>query len=89
MRHKKYRHRLNRFTSYRDATLKSIARNILIHQSIRTTLNRALASRTLVEELISLGKEGTLSAKRDAFSILNDHKLVSLLCSQIAPRFAE
>lgn len=88
MRHRKSRSQLNRFTSWRQATLISLARNLLIHEHIRTTETKAKAARPLIERLISLGKKNTLSAKRQAFSILQDHKLVSLLFSDIAPRFA-
>ena len=89
MRHKKIRHRLNRFSSWREATLKSLARNLLIHQSIKTTKARALAVRPMVENLISLGKVNTLNAKRKAYSVLGDHRLVVLLFNDIAPRFAK
>jgi len=89
MRHAKKRHQLNRFTSWHDATLKSLARNILIYQSIKTTKSRALAVRPMLEKLINLAKENTLAAKRRAFAILQDHKLVSLLFSDMGPRFAK
>jgi len=89
MRHRKAKHQLNRFTSWHQATLKSLARSLLINQSIKTTKARAKAVRSLVEQLISLGKLNTLSAKRKAFAILGDHSLVSLLFAEIAPRFAK
>jgi large subunit ribosomal protein L17 len=85
MRHGKKRLQLNRFTSWHDATLKSLARNMVIHQSIKTSLSRAKAVRPLVEKLVSLAKENTLSAKRQAFKILGDHELVSRLFSDIGP----
>ncbi|MFH0762448.1 MAG: 50S ribosomal protein L17 [Candidatus Omnitrophota bacterium] len=88
MRHQKARYRLNRFTSWRKATLKSIARNILIHQSIKTTLNKAKAAQPLVEGLITLSKAGTLVAKRESFKILGAHRLVKLLFEEVGPRFA-
>lgn len=89
MRHKKKRLQLNRFTSWQDATLKSLARSLLIYESLRTTLHRAKAVRPLAEKLISLAKANTLSAKREAFRILGDHKLVALLFNEIGPRFAK
>ena len=89
MRHAKKRLQLNRFTSWHDATLKSLARSIVIHQSIKTTLHKAKAARSVVENLISLAKANTLAAKRQAFKILGDHKLVSLLFNEIGPRFAK
>jgi large subunit ribosomal protein L17 len=87
MRHAKKRLQLNRFTSWHQATLKSLARNLLISQSIQTTLHRAKAVRPLVDKLIGLAKANTLAAKREAARILGDHKLVSLLFTEIGPRF--
>ena len=87
MRHQKRRHNLNRFTSWRRATLNSMSRNILLNQSIKTTKVKAKATRPLIENLITLGKKNNLSARRKAFSILQSHKLVRHLFSEIAPRF--
>jgi len=80
---------LGRFTSWHDATIKSLARNILICQSIRTTLTRAKASKGVVEQLITLAKKNTLSGRRQAQSILGEHKLVNLLFNEIGPRFSK
>ena len=88
MRHAKARLQLNRFTSWRKATLISLARAVLIHQKIKTTSARAKAVKPLIEKLISLGKINSLHAKRQAYRILGDHRLVSLLFSDIAVRFA-
>ena len=87
MRHGKLKYRLNRFSSWREATVKSLARNILIYQSIKTTRNRSKAVRPLVEKLISLAKQNTLAAKRRAYDILQDHALVSRLFKEIGPHF--
>jgi len=87
MRHAKSKYRLNRFTSWRKSTLRSMARNLLIYQSVKTTLSKAKAVRPLAEKLISLGKRNTLVAKRQAFAILGSHDLVTLLFKDITPRF--
>ncbi|MDD5166776.1 MAG: 50S ribosomal protein L17 [Candidatus Omnitrophica bacterium] len=89
MRHAKYRVRLNRFTSWRKATLRSLARNLLIYQSIKTTSLKAKAAKTVIDKLISSAKENTIAAKRQAYKILGDHKLVSLLFNDIAGRFKD
>jgi large subunit ribosomal protein L17 len=88
MRHNKKRLQLNRFTSWHKATLKSLARNLIINESIKTTLHRAKAVKSLAEKLVALAKANTLSAKREAFKILGDHKLVSILFNEIGPRFS-
>ncbi len=89
MRHAKKRMQLGRFTSWHDATIKSLAKNMISCQSIKTTLARAKASRSLVEQLITLGKQNTLFARRQAQVVLGEHKLVHLLFADIAPRFAK
>lgn len=88
MRHSKAKLQLNRFTSWREATLISLAKAVLIHQKIKTTNAKAKAVRRLLEKLISLGKNNSLSAKRRAYRILGDHRLVSMLFKDIASRFA-
>jgi len=87
MRHAKSRHQINRRTSWHKATIISMVRSLFIYQSIRTTLAKAKAARSLAEKTISLAKGGTLADKRAAFKILGDHKLVSKLFSDIGPRF--
>lgn len=87
MRHAKAKHQLNRFTSWRKATLISLTRSLILHQSVKTTKAKAKAAQALAERLISLGRQNTLAAKRRAFSILGEHRLVSILFNDIAVRF--
>ena len=89
MRHAKKRLQLNRFTSWHDATIRSLARNMLISQSINTTLHRAKASRQMIEQLITLAKKNTLFARRQAQKVLGEHKLVNILFNEIGPRFSK
>lgn len=88
MRHAKKRLQLGRFTSWHDATIKSLAKNMIIYQSIKTTLARAKAGRQMVEKLITLAKKNTLFARRQAQKVFGEHKLVNLLFNEIGPRFA-
>jgi len=89
MRHKKARLQLNRFTSWHEATVKGLVRNLLTYQSIKTSLHRAKAARPLAESLISKAKDNTIAGRRQAFEVLGDHKLVSLLFKDIGPRFTK
>lgn len=81
------RYQLNRFTSWRKATLRNLAKSLLIHQSIKTTKTKAKAVQPLIEKLINLSKLNGLSAKRQAYKILGDHRLVSLLFNDLGKRF--
>ncbi len=89
MRHAKKRLQLSRFTSWHKATIRSLARNVIIHQSIKTTLTRAKASRQVIEKLITLARENTLFARRQAQKVLGEHKLVNILFNEIGPRFSK
>jgi len=87
MRHRVSGNRLGRNSSLRKSTVRDIAKSTLVHQRICTTKAKAKEARKLVEKLITLGKKETLAAKRRAFSILCDHKIVSNLFNDIAGRF--
>ena len=87
MRHRISGNTLNRKTSHRKATVRDIAKAVLINERITTTKVKAKEARKLVDQLITLGKKATLADKRRAFAVLCDHKLVSRLFEKIAPRF--
>lgn len=87
MRHRKVSERLGRNFSLRKATIRDLAKSVLVYQSIVTTTAKAKVARKMVDRLISLGKEGSLAARRRAFSILCDHDAVKTLFLEIAPRY--
>jgi len=89
MRHAKKRMQLGRFTSWHDATITSLAKNMIINQSIKTTLVRAKSVKQVVEKLITLSKKNTLFARRQAQRVLGEHRLVNLLFNEIGPRFSK
>jgi len=87
MRHRKSKSLNNRFTSWKKATLISLARNLFIHQTLVTTKTKASCVQPMIERLISLAKDNSLAAKRQAYKIIGDHRLVALLFNDIGPRF--
>ena len=87
MRHGKGGNRLSRNQSLRRATLRDLAKATLTEQRICTTHAKAKEARKLIDQLITLGKKDTLSARRRAFAILSDHGVVSRLFKETAPRF--
>lgn len=90
MRHRRNTQNLSRFSSYFQATIRSLTHAVLLHQSIVTTKVRAKLARRSVEKMITLGKDiKSLAARRRAFSFLSDHDLVKKLFSEIAPMFSE
>lgn len=79
--------KLGRSRSHRKATVRSLAQALLRYERITTTLAKAKEAQRLAERLITLGKSGTLSARRQAIRLLADPPLVGKLFSEIAPRF--
>ena len=87
MRHGLAGNRLGRNAGLRKATIRDLAKATLIHQRICTTKAKAKEARRLVDQLITLGKKGSLAHRRRAFAILCDHALVSELFGKISGRF--
>jgi len=62
---------------------------LLKHEQIKTTLPKAKDLRSIVEPLITLGKRGDLHARRQAFAVLKDDKIVRKLFSDLADRYKD
>ena len=87
MPHSVHSRDLGRNRPWRKATVRSLAQALLKRERMQTTLAKAKEAQRLTERLITLGKEGSLSARRRAQSILNDPPGVRKLFAEIAPRF--
>ena len=66
-----------------------MAQAIIKHEQIVTTLPKAKTMKPIVDKLISLGKKGSLHARRQAFSKLRDENIVAKLFGTLAPRYAD
>jgi large subunit ribosomal protein L17 len=88
MRHRKKTVKLGRSQAHRDALLANQVCSLIIHQRIRTTLAKAKATRSLAEKMVTLGKKGTLHARRTAAAYLHQADAVKKLFEDIAPRSA-
>jgi large subunit ribosomal protein L17 len=88
MRHQNKTVKLGRSQAHRDALLANQVCSLIIHQRIRTTLAKAKAARPLAEKMVTLGKKGTLHARRTAAAYLHQPSAVKKLFEEIAPRSA-
>ena len=88
MRHQNKTVKLGRSQAHRDALLANQVCSLIIHQRIRTTLAKAKAARPLAEKMVTLGKKGTLHARRTAAAYLHQPDAVKKLFAEIAPRSA-
>lgn len=89
MRHRKRTIKLNRNSSHRRSLFSNLASSIILEEKITTTLVKAKAVQPLTDRLVTLGKKGTLAARRRALRLLRNPAAVKKLFSEIAPRFEE
>jgi len=89
MRHKVAGYKLGRTTSHRRSLLRNMATSLIIEERIETTVPKAKALRPTVEKMITLGKRGTLAARRQALSYLMTDEAVNKLFDIIGPRFGD
>src|ERR1700750_947220 len=89
MRHQKKTIKLGRTAEHRKALLANQVCSLIEHQRIKTTLAKAKAVRPLAEKMVTLGKNGSLHARRTALSVLRQADAVKKLFEDIAPRSAE
>ena len=87
MRHATRVARLSRTSEHREATLANMARNIIRHGRIRTTLAKGKEARRVIDRLITLGKEGSVHSRRRAYRLLQDRALVKRLFAELAPQY--
>ena len=95
--------KLGRTSSQRKALLRDLTTDLIFNEEIKTTEARAKEVRKFADKMITLGKKGTLQARRQAISFLRDvvvakeddngevvaQSAVQKLFDEIAPRYAE
>jgi large subunit ribosomal protein L17 len=89
MRHQKKTIKLGRTADHRRALLANQVCALIEHQRIKTTLAKAKAVRPLAERMVTLGKNGSIHARRTALATLRQKNAVKKLFDDIAQRSAE
>lgn len=89
MRHQKKTVRLGRKAEHRKALLANQICCLIEHRRIKTTLAKAKAVRPLAEKMVTLGKNGSIHARRTAFAALRHKDAVKKLFDEIAPASTE
>ena len=87
MRHGFKKRTLNKKIAHRRSMFANMAVALTKHEQIKTTLPKAKELRPYVEKLITLGKKGELSNRKQAISALHDLEVVNKLFSDIAKRY--
>lgn len=87
--------KLNRRSDQRKAMLRDLVTQLIIHEKITTTETKAKELQRLVERMVTLGKKGTLAARRQAAKTVrfldagDDKNALQKLFDDVAPRFTE
>jgi len=94
MRHRRKVKKLGRTAAHRNAMLRNLVAALFNAppgddglRRVRTTVPKAKAARPLAERLITLGKRGTLHARRRALALLPNKRTVKTLFEDIAPLY--
>lgn len=88
MRHAKKTVKLGRSAAHRDALIANQIVSLIEHSRIKTTLAKAKAVRPVAEKMVTLGKKGSLHARRTALAVLRQADAVKKLFEEVAPRTA-
>jgi large subunit ribosomal protein L17 len=89
MRHGMVNRKLGRTSSHRNAMFRNQLASLIENERIVTTLPKAKELRPLIEKLVTLGKNDSVHARRQAERMVADDHLISKLFGTLGPRFAE
>jgi large subunit ribosomal protein L17 len=88
MRHRLAGKKLGRTPAHRRALLRNLVTELLQHEAVRTTDAKAKELKRWGDRLITLGKEGTLHARRRAATLVQRASVVRKLFAELGPRYA-
>jgi large subunit ribosomal protein L17 len=89
MRHLKAGRKLNRTAAHRKALFRNLVTSLIEHEHVRTTYAKAKDLRRIADRMITLGKRGTLHARRQALAYVRSQTVVAKLFAEVAARFRE
>ena len=84
MRHRRQAKYFGRKSAHRKAMFRNMVTSFFEHGRIKTTLPRAKELRRWAERLITLAKDGSLHARRQALEVIVDKGVVAKLFNEIA-----
>ena len=89
MKHKIKGRKLNRTSAHRKALFKNLASALIEHEQITTTLPKAKDLRPVIEKMITIGKKGTLHARRQLISKLPKSADFKKIMTELPERYKE
>ena len=89
MNHRKTGRKLGRTSAHRKALFRNMVTSLLEHEQIRTTDAKAKELRGVAERMITLGKKGTLHARRNALRTIRSKEVTAKLFDELAARYRD
>lgn len=89
MRHRVGGYKLKRDKGARNSLLKGLVTSVIEAERIVTTVPKAKAVRPLVDKMITLAKDGSLHARRQAAAVLETPASVQKLFDKLGARFGQ
>ena len=89
--------RFGRTADHRKAMLRNLATSVIMYGKVETTYAKAMDMRSVVDELVTLGKKNTLASRRQAAAFIRDviadeekqQTVLQKLFSDNAPKYAD
>jgi large subunit ribosomal protein L17 len=89
MRHAARSRKLGRTSAHRKAMYRNMVTSLLQHERIQTTDAKAKEVRRLAERMITLGKRGSLHARRRALRVIRSRDVTAKVFDDLAERYRE
>jgi large subunit ribosomal protein L17 len=89
MRHRKAGYKLGREKGHRDALLRNLVTNVIEVERVVTTITKAKAAQPLVDRMITLARQDSLHARRQAAQFLRTPEAVQKLFDKLGTRFGQ
>jgi large subunit ribosomal protein L17 len=87
-RHQYIGRKFGREKGHREAMLKNLAASLILHEKVETTVAKAKEIRPIVEKMITMGKKGTLAARRQLLKSLPENAAAKVM-EKLAPHYLE
>lgn len=89
--------KFGRNADHRKAMLRNLATSVIMYGKVETTYAKAMDMRSVVDELITLGKRGDLHARRQAAAYIRNvvadeaksQTVLQKLFDEVAPKYAD
>src|SRR5262245_50755241 len=89
MRHRARSRKFGRSSPHRLAMVRNMVTSLLEHGRVQTTDAKAKEVRRVAERMITLGKRGTLHARRRALRVIRSREVAARVFGDLAERFRE